>query len=177
MKLVKAHMADLGTVMDIINSAKEHLRSQGIDQWQNGYPDKVCIQGDIRSGKGYLVTDGKDVLGYLCIDFDGEPAYDALDGTWATTEPYVVVHRLAFAEAGRGKGLSDAVFRLVEDLSRKRGIASFRIDTDEANMAMRHILNKNGFTYRGTILFDNSTKIAFDKHIEGTVEKGPSSNG
>ena len=105
------------------------------------------------------------ILGYLCIDYDGEPAYDTLRGKWNTSEPYVVVHRMALSDSARGKGISHQVFHLVENMSRARGIHSFRIDTDAGNQKMQHILKKNGFTFCGTIQFDNSEKIAFDKRI------------
>lgn len=154
---------DLGAAMDIINSAKKLLRDSGVDQWQNGYPDEACILQDIRAGKGYFIEKNGEKLGYLCVDYDGEPAYEHLKGSWGTPEPYVVVHRMAFAPAARGKGLTDAVFPIVEEMSRARGVHSFRVDTDEDNKRIKHILSKNGFTYRGTIWFDNSVKIAYDK--------------
>lgn len=44
-----------------------------------------------------------------------------------------------------------------------RKVGSFRVDTDEDNHIMKHILSKNGFTYCGTIWFDNSVKIAYEK--------------
>ena len=51
-------------------------------------------------------------------------------------------------------------------MSRERGVYSFRVDTDADNRKMRHILEKNGFTFRGTICFDNSEKLAYDKRLE-----------
>lgn len=109
-------------------------------------------------------------IGYLCIDYGGEPAYAHLNGTWGTEGPYVVVHRMAFAADMRGKGISSAVFRLVEELSRQKGVHSFRVDTDADNhKMMKHILAKSGFTYRGTIWFDNSVKIAYDKPLTGEM--------
>jgi RimJ/RimL family protein N-acetyltransferase len=164
MKLVAAKPEDLGTAMDMINAAKRYLRDCGVDQWQNGYPDEACIRNDIEGGKGFFVEEDGKKLGYLCIDFDGEPAYDTLKGEWGTDEPYVVMHRMAFSEDARGKGLSSEAFRLIEEYSRPR-VHSFRVDTDDDNERMKHILDKNGFTYRGTIWFDNSVKIAYDKTI------------
>lgn len=164
MKLIPAKKEDLNTAMDMINAAKQYLHDCGVDQWQKGYPDEACIQKDIETGKGFFVEEDGKKLGYLCVDFDGEPAYDHLKGTWGTDEPYVVVHRLAFSKDARGKGLSHEVFRLVEEYSKSR-VHSFRVDTDNDNQKMKHILDKNGFTYRGTIWFDNSEKIAYDKSI------------
>ncbi len=165
MGLRPAQNNEIDVAMNIINMAKKHLKEQGIDQWQNGYPDHTVIQNDIRQGKGFFVIDGDEINGYLCIDFDGEPAYETLNGEWVTDDKYVVVHRMAFTDSARGKGISTTVFNLVEEMAREKGIRSFRVDTDEANLKMQHVLKKNGFTYRGTIWFDNSQKIAFDKII------------
>lgn len=158
-----ARPEELDTALDIIDGAKRHLREQGIDQWQQGYPDRACLREDLAAGRGYFAVEGDNLLGYLCVDYGGEPAYGTLQGKWATPEKYVVVHRMAFTAAARGKGASGAVFRLVEEMSREKGIHAFRVDTDQDNHKMRHILEKNGFTFRGVIRFDNSDKIAFDK--------------
>lgn len=83
--------------------------------------------------------DDENILGYLCIDFDGESAYQNLNGTWNTDENYVVVHRMAFTDDARGKGISTIVFHLVEELSRKMGVTSFRVDTDGDNKKMQHV--------------------------------------
>ncbi len=163
MKLRNTTLNDVNIAMGIINSAKKHLKEQGIDQWQTGYPDLACLQNDAVNCKGYFVTDNEEILAYLCIDFDGEPAYDGLNGEWISAEKYVVVHRMAFSDLARGKKLSDCVFGLVEQLAKEKGVNYFRVDTDADNQKMQHVLKKNGFTYRGTIWFDNSEKIAFDK--------------
>ena len=88
---------EVQTAMTIIDAAKRHLKEQGIDQWQTGYPDDACIKRDLEAGKGFFVVENGAILGYLCVDYDGEPAYDQMQGTWNTSENYVVVHRMAFA--------------------------------------------------------------------------------
>ena len=107
------------------------------------------------------------IFGYACIDYEGEPAYKELKGEWLSPvdADYVVVHRMAFSEESRGKGLADVAFRLVAEQAKAKGIENFRVDTDEANKIMQSVLEKNGFTYCGVIWFDNSEKIAFEKKI------------
>ena len=161
--LILVKLEEIQIAMDIINGAKKHLKEQGIDQWQTGYPDYDCIKNDIMTEKGFFIVEDNTILGYLCADYNGEPAYKDMKGTWNTSEEYVVVHRMAFTENARGKGMSTVAFQLVEEMSKKRGIHSFRVDTDADNKKMQHILKKSGFTYCGTIWFDNSEKIAFDK--------------
>lgn len=166
MKLQIVKEEDFEIVMNMINVAKQHLKEQGIDQQQNGYPDEACIHNDIINKRGYFLSDKNQELGYLCIDFDGEPAYEKLDGKWLSDGKYVVVHRLALSEKARGKNISSIVFQLVEELALEKGITAFRVDTDADNQKMQHILKKNGFTFCGTIWFDNSEKIAFEKILK-----------
>lgn len=164
--LVRASSSEVAQAMSMIDSAKKLLHDEGVDQWQNGYPDEACIRQDIQDGKGYFAVSGTRKLGYLCIDFGGEPAYEHLQGEWGTQEPYLVVHRMAFSSEARGRGLSEAVLSAAGEFARRKGVYSFRVDTDEDNARMKHILGKLGFAYRGTIWFDNSVKIAYDKKLD-----------
>lgn len=164
-ELRRVDLSEVEVAMNIINTAKEHLKQQGIDQWQTGYPDYACIQNDALNEKGFFLVEGKVILGYLCIDYSGEPAYSGLKGKWRTDEKYVVVHRMAFTKCARGKGLSNKAFELVEKMSLAKNVHSFRVDTDSNNLKMKHILRKSGFECCGTICFDNSEKIAFEKNF------------
>lgn len=163
MKLDLAQQKDLGRIMELIGQAKEHLKENGVDQWQQGYPDQSSIQQDINNKTGFLCAQGDKMIGYLCIDFNGEPAYDNLKGRWLSSRPYAVVHRLALDNTARGQGLSAKVMGLAEELCLKSHIHSIKIDTDQDNEVMKHILHKNGFQFCGTIWFQNSEKIAYEK--------------
>ena len=161
-KLRKANENETENAMNLINKAKKFLKKQGIDQWQKGYPDRECIQNDIKNRKGYFLEEN-NLIGYLCIDFDGEPAYADLSGEWKSNGGYAVVHRMAIDDAYRGKGAASAAFDLIQSLCIENGVHSIRVDTDEDNKIMQHIIHKNGFIFCGTINFDNSKKIAFEK--------------
>lgn len=98
-----ATTADIQGSMALINQAKAFLKSKGVDQWQDGYPEEQDIAGDIAAEKGYVLTDGDDMIAYCCIDFGGEPAYEGLKGQWLADGPYVVIHRMAVSDAIKGK--------------------------------------------------------------------------
>ena len=164
--LTKAMPGDEALCMEIIADGQQFQQEQGFVQWTEAYPALPDIAGDIAAGKGYLLREGDAVLGYLCLDFDGEPAYAGItEGSWRWEEPYGVVHRLALNRAGRGRGLSSRVFTLAAERSRERGITYLRLNTGLQNSRMQHILEKNGFTRRGIIVFKGSQKYAYDKRI------------
>ena len=45
--LQPANRKEAEKAMALIDEAKEFLKSQGIDQWQTGYPDMETIIGDL----------------------------------------------------------------------------------------------------------------------------------
>lgn len=163
MKLRKAEIEELDLAMQLIDGAKEHLKEQGIAQWQNGYPDLEQIRKDIESRTGYFLIEADNIIGYFCLNLEGDPDYQNLKGKWRSNRNYGVVHRLAINARYRGKGNADAAFALIEEVCRKNAVFSIRIDTHGDNRKMQHILRKNGFAYCGTVWIDGSDKAAFEK--------------
>lgn len=152
-----------GEYYDILQMGRSFQQEQGFTQWTEEYPTLETVREDIRAGKGYaLMAEGR-IAGYMCIDFDGEPAYDQIEGAWRAEGPYAVVHRMAFHSAYRGMGLTGDTFRLIEELCKRRGVSMIRVDTDFPNRRMQRILLKNGYVNCGTIVFQGGAKLAYDK--------------
>ena len=42
-------------ILEIIEKAKIELKKLGLDQWQNGYPNREVIENDIKSGISYVL--------------------------------------------------------------------------------------------------------------------------
>lgn len=154
---------DIKSIMLIINQAKAYLKNQGVDQWQTGYPNEESIQADVAAGIGYVFTDNEQIAAYACITFEPEEFYNHLQGQWKSNLPYAAIHRAAVNDAYRGQGLSDKIFAFAQELCISKGVHSIKVDTDNDNATMKHILQKNGFEYCGIVCFDNSDKIAFEK--------------
>ena len=158
-------MNDVDTALSIIRQGQMHLKNQGIDQWQNGYPNRERLEQDVQENIGFLVMNDSDILGYLCIVLSGEPAYDKIDGKWLTEDAYGVIHRIAFSDAARGQGLADTVFLLAADFCREKNIPSLRIDTHADNHKMQHVLAKNGFTFCGIVEYTSGLRRAYEKQL------------
>lgn len=80
-----------------------------------------------------------------------------------------MVHRLALGQEYRGMGLADTAFALVEALCLERGVSNIRADTDFPNKRMQHVLEKNHFVRCGTIVFQGSGKLAYDKLLNEQI--------
>lgn len=149
-----------------IEQGRACLKAQGIDQWQDGYPNLDSVKEDIAMGRGYFIMKDSEPAGYLCLDFGGEPAYEALEGKWLKKGAYGVIHRMAIGDAYRGMGLSDTAFGLAVALCREKGVFSLRADTHADNLKMQHILSKQGFAYCGIVWYGTGRRLAYEKTIE-----------
>ena len=161
----KTEEEDAAAVAEMYREGSAFLRASGVDQWQNGYPNEEAVQGDLTEGTGYVMETERGVDGYACISFTGEPCYADLQGEWLSLQPYVVIHRMAISNDCKGKGAAGAFFGFAQSLCAERQIHSMKVDTDADNKMMQQVLKKFGFTYCGTVCFDNSEKIAFEKLI------------
>lgn len=165
-----AQAADQPRILEIIRQAQAQMRALGSAQWQDGYPAPEDIDADIARGTGRVLCTtqeaGKEnVIAYGAVIFDGEPAYEKLAGTWTSETPYVVVHRLAVADAEKGRGVGAEFMRRTELLARERGMRSLRIDTHCDNRYMLRLLRRLGFSLCGTVVYRSGERLAFEKAL------------
>lgn len=161
--LEHARIVDTDACNQIIGEGRQFQREQGFVQWTDDYPNIDTVRGDIAANIGYVLKADNVIVGYMCIDFSGEPAYADIEGTWCSAQPYAVVHRMAFSRKFQGAGLADTAFTLIETLCLDNKTAYIRVDTDPSNRRMQHILTKNGYSHCGSIIFQGSEKLAYDK--------------
>ncbi|MDY5730911.1 MAG: GNAT family N-acetyltransferase [Eubacteriales bacterium] len=145
-----------------IDEARNYQQSLGFIQWHAGYPNMTTIKEDIQKGIGYVFEEDGKILGYCCILLGDEPAYHEIEGTWLTERPYGVVHRMGFNNASRGKGYSAPAFASIKEFCLAQGYTAVRIDTQEENKVMQHILQKEGFVQCGIIFYDNGPRLAYE---------------
>ena len=160
MRLAKQNEAEV--CYQCIEDARAYHKSLGFEQWHPDYPTQQTILDDIAQNIGYAFTEGNEVIGYCCMIFGDEPAYKEIEGAWKTEKPYAVVHRMSFSSKARGSGLSQEAFRLIKDCCLSNHIDAIRVDTQEENKVMQHILGREGFEYCGLIQFDGGPKLAYE---------------
>ena len=160
-----AQAQDVAECYRIIDEGRMFQKEQGFIEWTDDYRNEQTILDDIDAEKGYILTSDHRIAGYMCIDFSGEPAYAKIEGAWNSEQPYAVVHRMAFRKEYRGCGLSGIAWPLIEKLCISKGVNYIRVDTDFPNKRMQHILEKNGFSRCGIVIFQGIGKLAYDKML------------
>ena len=72
MEFRKSIKSDVSRIMEIIRQAQEYFKLQGINQWQNNYPNENTIMGDINNGYSYVLEKDNKVIATLALSFNGE---------------------------------------------------------------------------------------------------------
>ena len=159
----KAEETDIERIWQIIGQAKAQMQRLGSQQWDESYPAIEHIRQDIQDGNGYVICREDRVVAYGVISFDGEPVYKEIEGKWSNDLPYVIVHRLAIADEMKRQGMAKQFMLQAEEVSRKKGVYNFRVDTKYDNTYMLRLIDTLGFRYCGEVYYrNNSARKAFE---------------
>lgn len=156
---------NVSIIMTIIQEAQAYLKAQGIDQWQNNYPNIETINKDIENNNGYVLWRNNIIVGTVALIFGNDQTYHSIyNGKWLTEDKYAVIHRIAVNPDYHGLGLGSEMIKHIQVMCKNKGINSIRIDTHKKNKSMQNVLSKNGFVYCGIIyLEDGNERMAFEK--------------
>jgi RimJ/RimL family protein N-acetyltransferase len=158
----KSTLADLPTILNLRDQAREIMRSCGNTfQWPDGYPRDDMFRKDIEVGGSHVMIDERgEVVGTFALLPSPEVTYNVIyNGQWLDDAPYYVIHRIASTPGSHG--ILDALLDYCESR-----VNNIRIDTHEANIIMRKGLEKHGYQYCGIIyLLDGNERLAFQKVI------------
>jgi len=169
MTLRKATLSEQPVIWDILQQAIQQRKDDGSDQWQNGYPNEQTVHDDITNGYAYVLVDNNLIIAYAAIIFGIEPAYNDIKGSWLTNGDYVVIHRVATANAVKGKGVGTQLFKEIESLCIGQKVFSIKVDTNFDNVPMMKILDRLNYTYCGEILFSGALRKAYEKILSGQI--------
>jgi len=162
-----SQLKDIQNILAIIEEAKIFLKEQGVNQWQNGYPNEEVIVEDIKNSCSYVLEEDGKVVGTTVIGFCGETTYENIyGGVWLSNDSFAVIHRMAISKSHMNRGFSTELMKNVEKLVLAKGIKSIKVDTHKDNKVMQKFLQKNGYKYCGIIyLEDGNERLAFEKLI------------
>ncbi len=155
-----AQVADLDTIMPVMDAAKGIMRSDGnMNQWSDGYPSSEAILADIHRKGGFVMEDCGKIVGYFAFLPSPEPTYSYIEGgEWLDEKmPYHVIHRIASYPEIHGVFSDIMEYCFSQD-------PNIRIDTHRENSIMRHNIAKHGFTYCGIIYLESGDeRLAYQK--------------
>lgn len=124
------------------------MQEQGIDQWDELYPNSADIAADITNGDLWVGEEDGKLLCTFAVNTDCEEEYAPC--LWQyPLDPFVVVHRLAVNPKYRRQGVAKSAMEFVEKTAKEKGIKTIRLDTFCGNIAGATLYENLGFKVIG----------------------------
>ena len=145
----------------VFQEAKEKMREDGnLKQWTDAYPSDALLRQDIERGASYVIEHEGAIVATFALIIGEDPTYRVIRGQWMEADSaYGTIHRAASL-----KSVHHMMEQILEFAFSQ--IRNIRIDTHEDNSRMRHILDREGFTYCGIIQTHNGDdRFAYQKII------------
>ena len=146
----KGKISELDNIMKMYKSCVSGMIKNGIDQWDETYPDNKTIFEDLDNQSYYVVEEKKEIIGGINIDKNQDKTY--LDINWEDkTNSFLVVHRLAVKEEFWNKKIGKDLMLFAENLVIKKGLNSIRLDTYSNNPKAMEFYRRLGYRKLGSI--------------------------
>ena len=163
----KANKTDLKNIMKMYKSCVTGMLENGIDQWDDTYPNTEIISEDLNVGTYYVAEIDRTIIGGVNIDRNQDDTYLTLD--WEDkSDSFLVVHRLGVKEEFWNKKIGKYLMLFTENLVIEKGLKSIRLDTYSGNLKAMEFYRRIGYSELGTIDLkpDKEKYYCFEKIIK-----------
>lgn len=160
----RAELNDIEVICGLVGRVKDTLIQNGIFQWDEVYPVKDDFLEDINKGHLYIgLMDGRTAVLYaLNQEFDEQYGR----GRWKNeAEPFYVVHRLCVEPDFQNKGIARRTLLHIEEVLKKSGIHSVRLDVFSGNPFALKLYDSMGYTKTGCCEWRKGTFYLMEKYF------------
>ena len=92
MKIVQAKQEHIPTVVGLLSACMRTMRNNGIDQWDDIYPNEEVVMKDMNDLSLYVLEENDLCIGAVTLNQEQDVAYQQVN--WLGGGPVLVVHRL-----------------------------------------------------------------------------------
>jgi GNAT superfamily N-acetyltransferase len=168
MKVIHTQPHHIPQVLNLYKEASLFLHAQGIDQWQNQYPNENSLKEDMAKEGSYVLVDDNDVvLGTMACLFEDDPYYFIIEeGSWSFDSPYGVVHRLCVNSSVKHQGIASQLLKAALTMCKTHRMNGCRIDTHPKNILMQGLITKHGFRMCGKVYVANhALRLGYERRL------------
>lgn len=158
----KAQDGDKDEVMQLLNAAKENMKENGIDQWDEIYPAISDVAKDIKEETLTLVKQGGKLVAVYTLNKHQDAAYK-FGNFKDNSDNFIVLHRLCVKPEYRGMGIAARTLRYIDEEALKEGFSSIRLDVFTKNPRAVKLYESAGYSYAGDAYFRKGKFLLMEK--------------
>ncbi|MFW5437211.1 GNAT family N-acetyltransferase [Paenibacillus apiarius] len=165
MTIHRAVQSELDDVLALVRECVEQMHSQGVDQWDEDYPNARILMEDIRLGRMFTYRDGEEIVGMMTLDENQEEQFEAI--SWRDEGGRALIaHRLAVKPSHQGQGIAKMMLAFADSYAQEQGYSSLRFDSYSKNTKAVELYKRLGYEVRGEIMYPvlESPFFVFEKH-------------
>jgi ribosomal protein S18 acetylase RimI-like enzyme len=155
MKIVQAKQEHIPTVFGLLSACMRTMRNNGIDQWDDIYPNEEFVMKDANDRSLYVLEENNLCIGAVSLNQEQDVAYQQVN--WLGGEPVLVVHRLCVHPNYQGTGLGSRLMDFAEEHAKRNAYASIRLDAYTGNPAAFKLYERRGYLKAGQVYFPRRT--------------------
>lgn len=143
------------------------MRGDGIDQWDEIYPDEATLSADLANRDFLLLMQGETLLSAVVVNAEQPPEYESVEWRIRETDSPGVIHRLCVSAEAQGKGLGAKTLRAAERFAFARGHRCVRLDAFSKNPRALRLYESAGYRKAGSVTFRKGTFFCYEKLLDG----------
>ncbi len=155
---------NLKNAYDIFDNVKRDMINNGIDQWDDLYPDFKIIEKDILEKQAFGYFDKEQLVGYMACNEIFNEEYNDVDWKFHADKP-LIIHRLAVKPNFQGVGIAKKLIQFAETKSKDDGYAAIRLDAFSGNPKALKLYRRLDYTLAGQVYFRKGMFYCFEKSI------------
>ena len=142
---------EIDEIIALTKACGLHMRQNGIDQWDENYPDRVSIQQDLETKTLFAYRENDTILGIVVLNENQDEEYAEINWSTNDFDRNIVVHRLAVLPNQQGKGIARKIMDFAEQYAAEHQYDAIRLDTFSQNPRNQKFYTNRGYTDLGPV--------------------------
>jgi ribosomal protein S18 acetylase RimI-like enzyme len=152
---------ELPHLCTLVSLAVRHMKNQGIDQWDELYPNQAILAQDLESRSLQVAERAGEAQGFIVLDEIQSPEYESVP--WQYHGRVLTVHRLTIDPACQRQGLASLLMDFAEKRAVTEGYQCIRLDAFIQNPGSCALYEKKGFRKAGEVRFRKGDFYCYEK--------------
>lgn len=156
----RAKLQEIPDILRITKACAADMASRGIYQWNANYPSFEIIEHDLQRDELYVLRIGSGLVGLIVLSRFMDREYREVN--WLTPDgDNMYIHRLAVHPNLQGNGYARQLMAFAEEMAKKAGAISLRLDTFSQNKRNQRFYEQRGYKKLGDIYFPLQSTLPF----------------
>ena len=147
----KGKSSEINLIIALTKACAKDLHNNGINQWDENYPNLESITNDIQTGTLFTYKLGNEIVGIVVLNETQDEEYREINWRTPLDSKNIIVHRLAVLPGHQGKGIARKIMDFAEEFAVKNNYDSIRLDTFSQNPRNQKFYLNRGYLELGSV--------------------------